>query len=86
MMRRIAGRPVVMLIAIALAVLASTPALAASPSPSAGPGGGDPRSSGEGPGFVGDPLTAILVVLGIGVVSVVVTYLYVRLTAGPTRP
>lgn len=86
MTRRITGRPVVMLIAVAVAVLASTPALAASPLPSTGPAGGDPRSSGEGPGLMGDPLTAIVVVLAIGLASAAVTYLYVRLTAGPTRP
>ena len=73
-------------IAIALTLLVGAAALAASPSPSAGAAGGDPRSSGEGPGLIGDPLTAILIVLGIGFVSLVVTYLYVRLTAGRTRP
>jgi hypothetical protein len=29
--------------------------------------GGDPRSSGQGPGLVGDPVTAILLVVLIGV-------------------
>lgn len=52
---------------------------AASPSPAAPPAG-DPRSSGEGPGFVGDPATAILVVLAIGLGSAALTALYVRLT------
>lgn len=52
---------------------------AASPSPAAPPGG-DPRSSGEGPGFVGDPATAILVVIAIGLASAAVTARYVRLT------
>ena len=51
---------------------------AASPSPAAP--GGDPRSSGEGPGFVGDPATAIGLVLAIGLGSAIVTALYVRLT------
>lgn len=73
-------------LAIALAVLTWSSALAASPSPSTGPAGGDPRSSGEGPGLIGDPLSAIVAVLGIGLVSLVVTHLYVRLTAGRTRP
>ena len=53
--------------------------LAASPSP--GPIGGDPRSSGQGPGLVGDPLFAVLAVIVIGVVSLVATLAYVRLTA-----
>ena len=44
--------------------------------------GNDPRSSGQGPGLVGDPATAILLVIGIGVATVVVTLLYVRLTGG----
>lgn len=54
---------------------------AASPSPSAAVGN-DPRSSGQGPGLVGDPTTAILLVLGIGVVTVAVTLLYVKATGG----
>ena len=61
-----------------LALAATT--LAASPTPP--PAGGDPRSSGQGPGLVGDPLFALLAVVGIGVVSVVATLVYVRLTAG----
>lgn len=56
-------------------------ALAASPTPSA-VAGGDPRSSGQGPGLVGDPLTAIALVLLIGIGTVVVTTLYVRSTGG----
>jgi hypothetical protein len=54
-------------------------ALAASPSPE--PIGGDPRSSGQGPGLVGDPLFALLAVVAIGVFSVIATLVYVRLTA-----
>jgi hypothetical protein len=53
--------------------------LAASPSPD--PIVGDPRSSGQGPGLVGDPLFALLAVLAIGVGSVIATLVYVRLTA-----
>lgn len=85
MSRLISAQSLAMLLAIAVAVLTWLPEMAASPSPSAGAVGGDPRSSGEGPGFVGDPLSAIGVVLGIGLVSLVVTYLYIRLTAGRTR-
>jgi hypothetical protein len=54
-------------------------ALAASPTPGAEVG--DPRSSGQGPGLVGDPGIAILVVVAIGVGSVIATLVYVRLTA-----
>ncbi len=56
-------------------------ALAASPSPSAGVGG-DPRSSGQGPGLVGEPLVAIALVVGLGLLATVVTLAYVRLTGG----
>ena len=53
-------------------------ALAASPSPGSG---GDPRSSGQGPGLVGDPLLAVGVVLAIGLGAVLLTLAYVRLTS-----
>jgi hypothetical protein len=56
-------------------------ALGASPSPT-GAGGGDPRSSGQGPGLVGDPLAAIVVVALVAFASLAVTLLYVRLTGG----
>ena len=51
--------------------------------PAPAPAGGDPRSSGQGPGLVGDPLFALLAVVAIGVLSVVATLVYVRLTGGP---
>ena len=54
--------------------------LAAEPSPSAL--GGDPRSSGEGPGLVGEPFLALAAVLLIAIVAVVATTAWVRLTAG----
>jgi hypothetical protein len=54
-------------------------AAAASPSPSAAPAG-DPRSSGEGPGLVGDPLLAIGLVVVIGLAAALGTYAWVRLT------
>jgi hypothetical protein len=54
---------------------------AASPSPSADVGG-DTRSSGEGPGLVGAPGLAILAVVGLGVLTVLATTLYVRLSGG----
>ncbi len=58
--------------------------LAASPEPSVAVGG-DPRSSGQGPGLIGTPGLAILGVVTIGLIAVVVTAVYVRLTrpAGP---
>jgi hypothetical protein len=59
-------------------------ALAASPAPSA-VGAGDPRSVGQGPGLVGDPMTALLVVVAIGVLSLAATLAYVRFTGGGRR-
>jgi hypothetical protein len=55
-------------------------ALAASPGPTAA-SGGDPRSSGQGPGLVGDPAFALLAVVAIGLGTVLATLIYVRLTA-----
>jgi hypothetical protein len=62
----------------ALLCTAAVPVLGAEPTP--GAVGGDPRSSGEGPGLVGDPLFAIGAVVAIGLVSIVLTIAYVRLT------
>ncbi|HWP63838.1 MAG TPA: hypothetical protein VNO86_10235 [Candidatus Binatia bacterium] len=56
---------------------------AASPTPS--PPAGDPRSPGQGPGFVGEPLVAIGLVLLVGILAVAVTLLYVRLVPGDGR-
>ena len=61
-------------------LLGAVTVLAASPSPTAATGG-DPRSSGQGPGLVGDPAFALLAVVAIGIGSVLVTLVYVRLTA-----
>ena len=66
--------------AVSLWLALAMTALAASPAPTAG-SGGDPRSSGQGPGLVGDPTFALLAVVGIGIASIVATLLYVRLTA-----
>jgi hypothetical protein len=60
-----------------LAIAAATIAA----SPTAPPDAGDPRSAGQGPGLVGDPLFALVAVVAIGVLSVVATLVYVRLTA-----
>jgi hypothetical protein len=54
--------------------------------PSAPAAGGDPRSSGEGPGLVGQPFLALLAVIGIAVVAILVTTAYVRLTTRPEKP
>lgn len=69
--------PIVALLSTLLAGAAS--ALAASPSP--GVGVGDPRSSGQGPGLVGDPGFAVLAVVAIGLATVAITLAWVRLTA-----
>jgi hypothetical protein len=47
--------------------------------------GGDPRSSGQGPGLVGNPGLALLTVLVIGLAAVVGTLIYVRLTTQRDR-
>ena len=67
--------------AVGVALLLALPgsSLAASPTPDAV---GDPRSSGQGPGLVGDPLMAIGIVIVIALAALVVTIAYVRLTAG----
>jgi hypothetical protein len=65
--------------------VASPPdAFGASAIPSIIPGG-DPRSSGQGPGLVGNPGLALLTVVGIGLAAVVGTLIYVRLTARRDR-
>ena len=47
-----------------------------------GPGellaGGDPRSEGEGPGLVGNPLLILVAVIGLGVVTAGVTLVVAR--------
>lgn len=68
-------------LAIVLAVLALTLvvplAAGQSPGPIATPF--DPRAEGEGPGLVGAPLLAAALVIGLGVLTTLLTYLYVRL-------
>ena len=56
-------------------------ALATSPEPTLRPGS-DTRTSGGGPGLVGDPLFALLVVLSIAVLSVAGSLAWIRLTGG----
>ena len=64
-------------------LILALPMLAASPSPAAP--GGDPRSSGQGPGLVGDPLIALLAPLVIGLGALVLTLVYIRLTGKRTH-
>jgi hypothetical protein len=42
----------------------------------------DPRSSGSGPGLVGEPLIAIAAVVAIGIAAIVGTLIYLRVTGG----
>ena len=62
-----------------LVLLQAGTVLGASPTPA---NGGDPRSSGQGPGLVGDPGFAIVAVLAIGIGTLAVTLAYIRLTGG----
>jgi len=82
-----AGRTVAAGAAVTALLADAAVALAGSPSPT-GAAGGDPRSSGQGPGLVGDPLLAVVLVAAIALASLGATLLYVRLTGGPrgSRP
>ena len=71
-------------IALAHTAAAAPSVLAASPTPSSLPGG-DPRSSGQGPGLVGDPLLAIGLVAVIAALALGATLVYVRATGGARR-
>lgn len=62
-----------------LVLLQAGTVLGASPTPA---NGGDPRSSGQGPGLVGDPGFAIVAVLAIGIGTLAITLAYIRLTGG----
>ncbi|MBA3235347.1 MAG: hypothetical protein H0T59_05035 [Chloroflexi bacterium] len=83
MLRRIRG-PRAFRIGLALAtataqsLVLAVVVLGASPSPNAG--GGDPRSSGQGPGLVGDPLFAVVGVIVVGLAALLLTLAYVRIT------
>ena len=68
-----------LIIAGVVLVILPGSALAASPDPTAVVGS-DTRSSGEGPGLVGAPLAAILGVVGIGLLTLLLTLAWVRLT------
>lgn len=71
---------VALLGSVTVVLLASvTVVLAADPSATPGTGG-DPRSPGEGPGFVGEPLIAIGLVVAIAFAAVLATLAYLRAT------
>ena len=82
-MRRRAGRTVALLAGAVTGnviwLVTAAAVIAASPSPA--PRAADPRSSGQGPGLVGDPLFALVAVVAIGLLSVGATLAWVRLTA-----
>jgi hypothetical protein len=70
----------VMLIGVGLLLAIAAPALAASPTPEPLPTPFDPRGGGgAGEGTVGGPFLALLAVVGLGVLTAVVTALLVRL-------
>lgn len=71
----------VVLPALVPSVAAATPLPAATPAT-----GGDPRSEGEGPGLVGEPLLAILGVAAIALLAVLAATAWVRLTDPARRP
>jgi hypothetical protein len=69
--------------AVAPLLWAASLALAAEPAATPGTGG-DPRSPGQGPGLVGDPLFAIGAVVLVALTSIVLTLGYVRMTDART--
>ena len=73
-------------VALTLSLVLAATVLAAEPGVTPGTGG-DPRSPGQGPGLVGDPLFAIGTVVVVALVSIGLTLGYVRLTGsrGGTR-
>jgi hypothetical protein len=80
--QRVAVRLGLALIVLTAALAMSPLALAGSPEPT-GATAGDPRSSGQGPGLVGDPVKAVVLVLIIGAASVAISVAYLRFTARP---
>jgi hypothetical protein len=68
------------LVAVVGWLMVVTVTRAASPSPT--PAAGDPRSPGEGPGLVGEPLIAIGIVLLVGVTTALVTAVWARRSRG----
>ena len=79
---RVAAAAGVIAATVAAGLSSAAIALAASPSPSDAISG-DPRSSGQGPGLVGNPAAAILLVVIVAALAIGLTLLYVRATGGP---
>jgi hypothetical protein len=82
-MRRIVAIVAATGLAVAAVLTSTALALAATPTPAGE--AGDPRSSGQGPGLVGDPLFAVLAVVVIGLTAVLVTTAWIRMTARRDR-
>ena len=84
---RPARAPIAAVGAVWLSLVTAVSALAAEPGATPGTGG-DPRSPGQGPGLVGDPLFAFGMVVLVALVSIGLTLAYVRLTGsrGGSRP
>jgi hypothetical protein len=72
------------LIALGVLLIIASPALAEGPTAAPLPTPFDPRGGGVGPGVVGGPLIALLAVIGLGVLTALLTAAYVRL-AGSRR-
>ena len=70
-------------VGVAWAFLGAFVTTASAASPAASAAGGDPRSSGQGPGLVGDPLFAVALVLAIGLATIARDH---RLRATDRRP
>jgi hypothetical protein len=66
-------------VALGLSLVVAVSTLAAEPGATPETGG-DPRSPGQGPGLVGDPLFAIGMVVVVALISIGLTLVYVRLT------
>jgi hypothetical protein len=71
------ARHVLLAALVGFVMACGTPAASAGPSAAQA---GDPRSSGQGPGLVGDPLVAIAAVVAIGLAAIILTLAYIRVT------
>ncbi|HEY3523700.1 MAG TPA: hypothetical protein VGK63_08345 [Candidatus Limnocylindrales bacterium] len=82
--RRAGIAAVILAVGLLVTGLAPAGARAATPAPTE-PGVGDTRSSGEGAGFVGEPLVAAGIVVVVGLAAAGATLVYVRLSEGRRR-